>query len=135
MVVNDDKPFKATRHFLLIFIHLQLVDNPSNAMRAEVEIHNDYFTCQFVLAFPVAGIHKINITTGNITHYSLCYHLNVAFSFCLIPIIRRIIFLFSEEQKIIASETSFHHAKTIWFHQAVEKCFTYQNLIPTIDGH
>ena len=34
-------------------------------MRTEAEIHNDYFTCQFVLAFPVAGIHRINITTGN----------------------------------------------------------------------
>ena len=34
-------------------------------MRTEAEIHNDYFTCQFVLSFPVAGIHRVNITTGN----------------------------------------------------------------------
>ena len=50
----------------MFFPRSQLVDNPTNDMRTEAEIHNDYFTCQFVLSFPVAGIHRVNITTGNV---------------------------------------------------------------------
>ena len=36
---------------------------------------------------------------------------------------------FFQKQKMIVSQTSFHHAKTACLHTFCEKCYTYQNLI------
>ena len=40
---------------------LQLRDNPPNDMKQTAEPRNDYFSCQFLLAFPVAGFHLVAI--------------------------------------------------------------------------
>ena len=38
-------------------------ENPPNRLSETVEPHNDYFSTQFLLAFPVAGIHTVHINT------------------------------------------------------------------------
>ena len=59
-------------------------------------------------------------------------HVGVGLSSCLTTTVRKVIHQFSQEQKIIVLQTSFHHAKTTWLCQVCEKMLltefqTFQN--------
>ena len=38
-------------------------ENPPNRLQETVPLHNDYFSTHFLLAFPVAGVHTVSIST------------------------------------------------------------------------
>lgn len=43
------------------FFSSQVQENPTNDLSQTVEPHNDYFSAQFLLAFPVTGVHEVKI--------------------------------------------------------------------------
>ena len=43
-------------------------------MTQEVAIHNDYFKKHFILSFPVAGVHMVEVTTHVSDHSGTLWH-------------------------------------------------------------
>lgn len=52
---------KNWNEIVVLFLSFQVQDCPTNRMLQTAKAHNDYFNAQFILLFPVPGIHLVTV--------------------------------------------------------------------------
>ena len=61
----------------LLFV-LKITENPPNRLSATPNVINDYFSCEFLLAFPITGSHVVHVSLELVDDEQLEWHADVS---------------------------------------------------------
>ena len=68
------KTFHAARYYFV----LKITENPPNRLSATPNVINDYFSCEFLLAFPITGGHVVHVSLELVDDEELEWHADVS---------------------------------------------------------